>query len=305
MIIQTVPNICEGRNLKLINRIIKEVKSIKNVVLQDVHYDYDHNRSVFTVVGSISGVFESIFTITKNCFNLDINVHQGVHPKAGIIDVIPFIPIKGISYDRLIKLVDKFAYKFFEKFKIPIYFYALSSKRPTTKVLSLIRNKGIEFIKRLTLNDKDYIPDIFKDYIYHPTMGVSFIGVRYPLIAFNFNLKINDQRENISKEDFLIKIKKIASKIRESNGGIKNLQALTFFLESKNIVQLSTNILEADKTNFLQIFEIILNKIKEEGLELDSTELVGCLPSKVIEQLVKKYLKIQNFSYSKIIDFKV
>lgn len=301
MIIETVPNISEGRNIKLINHIVRNIKKINNLELKDVHFDYDHNRSVFTILGKPASIFESIFEITKNCLGLDINIHSGVHPCAGIVDVIPFIPVKGISYKRLIFMVENFAYRFFKKFKIPVYLYALSSKRPTTKNLSTIRNKGINFIKSLSYNDKDFLPDIFDEEIFHPTMGVSFIGVRYPLIAFNFNIKI----DNGKKEEVLRKVKYIAKRIRESGGGIKNLQALVFSLESRNLIQLSTNILNAHETDFVKIFNTVLEKIKEENLELEHTELVGCLPSVVVQKIMEYFLKLKSFSVNKIINFEI
>ncbi|MEN3014500.1 MAG: glutamate formimidoyltransferase [bacterium] len=301
MQIETVPNLSEGRNIKLINKIHQKLKQIKNIQIKDIHYDYDHNRSVFTIVGNLSSVFESIFVITDQVIdNLDINLHQGVHPRAGILDVIPFIPIKGISYKQLISKVEKFAHKFFERYKIPVYLYSLSSKRLQTQKLSYIRNKGFEFIKKLTFQDKDLLPDIYQDSIFHPTMGVSFIGVRYPLIAFNFNFKIPPNNSQY-KDHLLQKVKQIAKTIRESSGGIKNVQALAFFLPSQNIVQLSTNILEAHKTNFLKVYHIITQLIQQNNLKLHNTELVGCIPNKIVEKIIKQQLKLSRFHINNVI----
>lgn len=298
MIIECVPNISEGRNIKLINRIAKALKGLPNLELRDVHYDYDHNRSVFTIIGNYESVFKSIFRITQNCLDLDINVHEGVHPCAGIIDVVPFVPIRKVSYDKLKVMVEQFAYEFFKTFGIPVYLYALSAKRPVTSKLATIRNKGINFIKSLSFQDKEYLPDIFENQIFHPTLGVTFIGVRYPLIAFNFNIKITDTKEEIIK-----RAKIIARELRESSGGIKNLQALVFFLASKNMVQLSTNILEAHKTDFLYIFNTIIEKLELNKLKLAYCEVVGCLPSVVISKMVKQCFKLKNFDYSKVVIF--
>lgn len=295
MIIESVPNISEGRNLKLIQKITKELKKIKKLEIKDIHTDYDHNRSVFTLVGPPSSVFKSIFTITQNLKTLDINKHTGVHPRTGIIDVIPFIPIKNISYQKLIPMVEKFAYQFFQKFKIPVYLYALSSKKPQTQKLSTIRNKGIEFIKKLSLQEKELLPDIFKSEIFHPTLGVSFIGVRYPLIAFNFNF--DPHYSNLEK------LKKIAKEIRETNGGIKGVQALAFFLPHSKKTQLSINILEAHKNDFISIFHQIQQKLIQNNLEIYETELVGCIPANIIENLTQNFFKLKQFSINKIIKF--
>lgn len=297
MLIESVPNISEGRNLRLINSIVGKIKSLDSYLLKDVHYDYDHNRSVFTILGKPSIVFESIHIITQSVINLDINNHVGVHPRTGIIDVIPFIPVKNISYQKLIRIVDKFAISFSRKYGIPVYLYYLSARKENTRILGKIRNKGIEFIKRLSLEDKDFIPDIFEDYIFHPTLGITFIGVRPPLIAFNFNLHTPDV------ENVLNKARKVASGIRESNGGIKNVQALAFFLPSKNTVQLSINVLEADKTDFFEIFQKIIQKLNENELILKETELVGCFPSKLIENIIKNIFKTNNFTIEKIVKF--
>lgn len=295
MIIESVPNISEGRNLKLIQKITKELKKIKKLEIKDIHTDYDHNRSVFTLIGPPSSVFKSIFTITQNLKTLDINKHTGVHPRTGIIDVIPFIPIKNISYQKLIPMVEKFAYQFFQKFKIPVYLYALSSKKPQTQKLSTIRNKGIEFIKKLSPQEKELLPDIFKSEIFHPTLGVSFIGVRYPLIAFNFNFEPHYSN--------LEKLKKIAREIRETNGGIKGVQALAFFLPHRKKTQLSINILEAHKNDFISIFHQIQQKLIQNNLEIYETELVGCIPANIIENLTQNFFKLKQFSINKIIKF--
>lgn len=300
MIIQTVPNLSEGRNIKLINKIVSKIRKIPSLEVKNIHYDYDHNRSVFTILGKPKSVFESIFVITESVIDiLDINVHNGVHPRAGILDVIPFVPIKNVSYRKLIEWTENFAQEFFKTFKIPIYLYSLSSKRPQTKTLSIIRNKGFEFIKTLSLEDKEYLPDIFEESIFHPRMGVSFIGVRYPLIAFNFNIQTPEDKI----AEILTKTKMIAKEIRESSGGIKNVQALAFFLPSKKIVQLSTNILKAHKTDFIKIYNTIINKIREKRLKLANTELIGCIPSYIIEKLIKNYFKISSFSLSQTIYF--
>ncbi|MCX7759311.1 MAG: glutamate formimidoyltransferase [bacterium] len=302
MIIETVPNISEGKNVKLINRIVNKIKLIPDIEIKDIHCDYDHNRSVFTILGKPKSVFMAIFTITDNVIEiLDINKHQGVHPRSGIIDVIPFVPVKNVSYEKLIIWTEKFAYQFFNKYKIPVYLYSLSSKRPQTKTLSKIRNKGIEFIKNLSPNDKDYLPDIFEKEIFHPQMGVSFIGTRYPLIAFNFNI----ETPNHKTQEILSKTKELVKELRESNGGIKNLQALAFFLPSKKLVQLSTNILKAHQTDFIKIYNTIVKKIKEKGLELKESELVGCIPQPIIEKLIQNYFKLSHFNLKQTINFHI
>jgi glutamate formiminotransferase len=299
VIIESVPNISEGRDLNIINKIKESILSVGNVELKDIHFDYDHNRSVFTIVGQLESVFRSIFSIVDVVIDkLDINNHSGVHPRAGIVDIIPFVPVNNITYEELINEVDSFALSFFYNYKIPVYFYSLSSKKGDRKH---IRNKGIEFIKSVSIDDVENRPDIFDRKVFHDTMGVSFIGVRTPLIAFNFNLKTS----SFDIDGIFSKAKSICKVIRESGGGIKNVQALPFLLPSKQMVQISTNILNADSVDFIDIFSKILNEIENNCLMVDHTELVGCLPTSVIEKYFKDYLKIKNFSIEKLIDFKV
>jgi glutamate formiminotransferase len=297
IIIESVPNISEGRNLDLINSIVKTIKSSK-VNLLDVHYDWDHNRSVFSFIGNVNKVFNAIFNITELIYDkIDLNKHVGVHPRSGAIDVIPFIPIKNIFYKELTNLVNEFGYKFFEKFNIPVYFYGFNASKENRYKMNKIRNLGFEKLKEmlLTKNNLDIYPDIYKDKLIHERLGVSFIGVRKPLLAFNVNYKINDQ--NIKE-----KLNELAKKIRESNNGIKNVQAKVFYLQSQNLYQLSLNILDILNTDFYFIFETIKQYSKELNLEIENTEIVGLIPAKTVENILNNYLIKSNFEFKKTLN---
>ncbi len=300
-IIESVPNISEGRNKKLIDIIANTIEK-SGVNLLDVHFDWDHNRSVFTFTGKISETFNTIFNITEIIYDkIDLNNHSGVHPRSGAIDVIPFIPIKNISYKDLADLVNEFGYKFFEKFNIPVYFYGFNATKTNRIKMNKIRNLSFEKLKEILNNNninEDLKPDIYKDKLIHEKLGVCFIGVRKPLLAFNVNYLNTNQ--NIEK-----KLNEIAKKIRESSNGIKNVQAKVFFLESKNLFQLSLNILDILNTDFYFIFNKIQQYSNEFNLKIASTEIVGLIPSKIVENIVNNYLINSNFELKKIIEFQV
>ncbi|MGC8815613.1 MAG: glutamate formimidoyltransferase [bacterium] len=298
IIIESVPNISEGRDIYLINLIAKTIE-LSKVNLLDIHYDWDHNRSVFSFTGSIENVFNCIFNITEIIYDkIDLNKHVGVHPRSGAIDIIPFIPIKNISYKDLVKEVDEFGYKFFEKFRIPVYFYGFNSKVKDRFKMNKIRNLGFEKLKEiLKTNEIDpfFKPDIYKDNFIHEKLGVSFIGVRKPLLAFNVNYKNNDK--NLKE-----KLNNIAKKIRESSNGIKNVQAKVFYLQSKDLYQLSLNVLDILNTDFYFIFEKIKEYSIELNLKIESTEIVGLMPTKTIENILNNYLLNSNFNFKKVIE---
>mgnify|MGYP001774021875 CR=1 FL=1 len=298
-LIECIPNVSEGRNKDLIFEIANSIEK-SGVNLLDIHYDWDHNRSVFTFVGNHQKVFKAIFNMTKTIYDkIDLNKHEGVHPRSGAIDVIPFVPIKNISYKELVNLVYNFSYEFFEKFNIPVYFYGFNAKKENRFKMNKIRNLGFEKLKEI-LNSNSILdnlkPDIYKSKLIHEKLGVVFIGVRKPLLAFNINYFVN---QNIDKE-----LNEIAKAIRESSNGIKNVQAKVFFLKSKNLYQLSLNILDVLNTDFYYVF----NKIKElsdkRDLKISNTEIVGLIPSKTVENIVNNFLMNSNFEFKKVIEIK-
>ncbi|MCX7870913.1 MAG: glutamate formimidoyltransferase [bacterium] len=303
IIVESVPNISEGRNKELINTIANVIEK-SGVNLLDIHFDWDHNRSVFTFIGQTDKIFNTIFNITEFIYDkIDLTKHKGVHPRSGAIDVIPFIPVKNISYQDLTVLVNEFGYKFFERFNIPVYFYGFNATKTNRIKMNKIRNLNFEKLKELLKNnniDNDLKPDIYKDKLIHEKLGVCFIGVRKPLLAFNVNYLNTYQNENIEK-----KLNEIAKKIRESSNGIKNVQAKVFFLESKNLFQLSLNILDALNTDFYFIFNKIQEYSNKFNLKIANTEIVGLMPSKTVENIVNNYLINSNFGFKKIIEFQV
>lgn len=296
IVIESVPNISEGRNIHLINLIVKTIE-LSKVNLLDFHYDWDHNRSVFSFIGSIERVFDCIFNITEVIYDkVDLDKHVGVHPRSGAIDVIPFIPIKNISYKDLVNLVDEFGYKFFEKFNIPVYFYGFNSRSKDRFKMNRIRNLGFEKLKEiLDKADPSLKPDIYKNNPIHERLGVSFIGVRKTLLAFNINYK-NDSK------DLKEKLTNIAKKIRESSNGIKNVQAKVFYLESRNLYQLSLNVLDILNTDFYFIFEKIKQYTVNYNLRIENTEIIGLIPTKTIEKILNNYLLNSNFNLKKVIE---
>ncbi len=270
-LIECVPNFSEGQDLALVDDIVSAVKTAK---VLDVHSDPDHNRSVVTILGEPKAVFKAAFDLTRRAVQLlDIRKHQGEHPYIGMADVIPFVPIKGISVKETVKLAREFGEDVVKKLALPIYFYG----RINNKELPDVRRGGVE-------------PDLGKSL--HPTAGAVAVGVRDFLIAFNVNLATRDV--SIAKS--------IAENIREKNGGLPGIRALGIELKSKGLTQVSINICDHRTTSLKKVFDEVKKWAKEYQVEIVESELIGMLPQEAVFDGMKDYLKLPVFSGNLILE---
>jgi glutamate formiminotransferase len=285
--IECVPNFSEGEDEELIGQIVSVVKTAK---VLDVHSDPDHNRSVVTMVGTPAEVKQAAFDLTERAMQLlDVHKHQGVHPFIGVMDVLPFIPLKGSTRQEAIGVAHELGKELWEKLKLPVYFYGQAAKIAERADLPYVRKGGYEALRR-EINDPHRKPDVGKGL--HVTAGAAAVGARNFLIAYNVNLKTND----------LTIAQSIAKNIRESHSGLKGVRALGLELKSKGITQVSINITDHQETSLRQVFSEIKVWAKEYQVEILNSEIVGLIPKDAVFPDIKDVLKLKGFSEKKIIE---
>ena len=289
-IVECIPNFSEGRNIDTINEIKKAINDVKGVLLLEHSADYDHNRSVFTFLGSMEDVFEAMFNAAKVAVNrIDLTKHKGEHPRIGAVDVVPFVPIQNVSMEECVELSKKLANRVYSELNLPVYLYENSASAPHRRNLADIRRGNFEGLLEKMKDDK-WLPDYGTTP--HPTAGAVAMGARKPLIAFNMQLNTSDVHIAM----------KIAKKIRESSGGFKCVKALGIMLETKNISQVSVNMTDYTVTSLYEVFEAVSKEAEKYGYEVISSELIGLTPARAFIDTAAQYLKLENYSYKKIIE---
>jgi glutamate formiminotransferase len=292
-LLECVPNISEGRDQDKIASIAEEVKRCEGVKLLDVSSDPDHHRSVFTFIGEPSKIKVAALSLAlKAIEQIDMRQHRGAHPRLGAVDVVPFVPIQGIEMGEAVQLAREFGKELGEK-GIPVFFYEEAATRPERKDLPLIRKGEYEGLKE-KLNDPRWRPDEGPDR-FDPKSGATVVGARFPLVAYNVNLKTED----------LTIAKKIAKKIRFKDGGFPHVRAMGVDLREKGMVQVSMNLTNYQVTNIPKVFEFIKDEAFGRSVEIGGSEIVGLIPSGVLEGIVQYYLRCPQFSIRQVIEQRI
>lgn len=290
-IIECVPNISEGRDKKKIDRIVASLTEVEGVKLLDVCIDPDHNRTVLTFIGRLEDVERGAAAVGDRALDLiDMRHHRGVHPRIGAVDVVPFVPLKGASMKNAVDVAHRFGRAFGERNKIPVYFYGEAAYDPQRRELPNVRKGEYEAL-RTHFEDPRWIPDAGPAR-FNPRGGAAAVGAREPLIAFNINLATDDV--NLAKE--------IASSIRESGGGLPYVRAMGVALKSRNIVQVSMNLINYKVTSLKKVFDTVKAKATTHGIRIVESELVGLLPEEALENVSAEYLQLTKFYAECIIE---
>jgi len=267
-IIECVPNFSEGRDLSVVARIADVVKSVHGVALLDQTSDWDHNRSVITFAGPPNGVVEAAFRgIQQAAESIDVSRHAGVHPRVGAADVIPLVPIAGVSLEFCAELAKSLGERVWRELHIPVFLYEAAARRPDRVNLANIRRGLFEALREEVRRNPERRPD-FGEAALHPTAGACVIGARKFLIAFNINLDTAD----------LEIARRIARKIRASSGGLPAVKALGLLLESRGQAQVSTNLTDFEITPLCDVVEAVRAEAAQCGIRIASTELIGLIP---------------------------
>jgi glutamate formiminotransferase len=293
-IIECAPNFSEGCDVEKIERIVNVFRAKKNVKLLDYSNDKDHNRMVVTVIGEPEAVKNCVIEAVGVAIELiDISKHKGLHPRLGVADVIPFIPIKGMSMDEADALAKECGHMLAEKYRLPVYFYEKSASAEHRQNLATIRKGEFEgLVEKMKL--PEWQPDAGPAER-HPTAGAVVVGARTPLIAFNVNL----QTANLDIAD------KIAKKVRYIGGGLRYCKAMGVDLKEQGLVQVSMNLTDYTKTAIYQAVEMIRFEAKRYGVAVAGCELVGLVPLQAVVDTASYYLGLEGFSTNQILEAKL
>lgn len=290
-VIESVPNFSEGQRGEVISAIVNRVKEVPGTKVLDISSDPDHNRSVLTMIGDQDSLKGAILGLFEKAVELiDLTKHQGEHPRMGAVDVVPFVPIKGVTMDDCISLSKELGEEIAEKFNIPVYFYEESATREERRNLAYIRKGQFEgFFEKIKL--PEWQPDCGSAEV-HPTAGVVAVGAREFLIAYNVNLG-TDNLEVASN---------IAKAVRHISGGLRYVKALGMTMEERKLVQVSMNLVNYKKTPIYRVFELIRAEARRYGVPIVGSEIVGLVPNDALLGAAEYYLQIENFSPSQVIE---
>jgi glutamate formiminotransferase len=290
-IVECVPNFSEGRNLEKIERIVNAFRAKENIKLLDYSNDKDHNRMVVTAIGEPEAMKAAIIeAVGISIKEIDLMRHKGQHPRIGATDVIPFIPIKGMSLEETDALAKDTAQILAGKYVLPVYLYEKSASAEHRQNLSAIRKGEFEGLTE-KMKHLEWKPD-FGPAERHPTAGASVVGARMPLIAFNVNLNTNK----------LEIAEKIAKKVRFIGGGLRFCKAMGVELKERNVVQVSMNLTDYTKTAIYQAVEMIRFEAQRYGVTISGSELIGLLPLQAVVDTAAYYLGLENFSMKQILE---
>lgn len=294
-LIECVPNFSEGRRQDVIDEIVNCFKGKRGVYLLDHRADEDHNRLVISLVGAPAPIQEALLEAAKVALkHIDMNAHQGGHPRIGAVDVVPFTPIKGITMEECIELAHSFGERYYKETGIPVYFYEDAALRPEWKRLEVIRKGQYEVLKDEAKTNPDRRPDIGEACL-HPTAGATVIGARKFLVAFNVNLDTPDV--NIAK--------KIAAAVRASSGGFCHVKGIGLALEERGITQVSMNLVDYEKNSLYRVLETIRMEAKRWGVGVVETEVYGMIPVNAILESAAYYLQIAGFDPEQVLELRL
>jgi glutamate formiminotransferase / 5-formyltetrahydrofolate cyclo-ligase len=284
------PNISEGINLALVETVLNQVRQYDEIKILDVSSDADHNRSVFTYLGEPQVVLLATQKMAAKALELiDMRTQHGSHPRMGAVDVVPFIPVRGIEIAEAVDVSRQFG-RFVGGLGVPVYYYEEAAKRSEREKLPDIRKGQYEALPA-KMQDPAWVPDEGPA-VFNPKAGALITGVRFPLVAFNVNLRTKD----------LSVAEKIAKAVRHINGGYRYVRAMGLSLENKGMVQVSMNLVNYSKTPIPRVFETIHAEARRYGVSVAGTELVGPVPMGALEEVLKYYLQAHDFKMEQIIE---
>jgi glutamate formiminotransferase / 5-formyltetrahydrofolate cyclo-ligase len=290
-IIECVPNFSEGRDLNKVEKILDIFRGKQDLKLLDYSSDEDHNRSVVTIVGEPEALKKAMVeAIGKAIELIDLTKHEGQHPRMGAVDVIPFIPIKNVTVDEADNLAKEVAKEASEKYGLPFFLYEKSATQSHRENLATVRKGQFEGMAEKMKDDK-WKPDFGPETI-HPTAGVTAIGARMPLVAYNINLSTNN----------LEIASKIGKQVRHLSGGFRYVKAMGIELEDRGIVQVSMNLTDYTKTSIYRVFETVKMEAARYGVNIVGSEIVGLVPMQALVDTADYYLRLENFSMDQVLE---
>ena len=293
-VIECVPNVSEGRRAETIDAMAVAIRGVTGVRLLDHSSDASHNRSVFTLAGDAEGVRNAVLALVARAVaDIDLRTHRGEHPRLGAVDVVPFVPIDGVTMMECVELARQVGAEIARRFNVPVFLYEEASTNPARRNLEDIRRGEFEGLAA-KMRAPEWAPD-FGPATPHPSAGATVVGARMPLIAYNINLAT----------DRLDVAKKIAAAIRQSSGGFRCVKAAGFRLENRGIVQVSMNLTNFEKTPIFRVFETVKREAARYGVAILESEIVGLVPSAALTGAAEFYLQLEGFNADQVLENKL
>lgn len=290
-IMECVPNFSEGRDREKVDYIVEAFRAKKDVKLLDYSSDEDHNRTVVTVIGEPEALGDAMVEAARRATEvIDMTKHQGQHPRMGAVDVVPFIPVRNCTIEEADATAKSVAKRMGEELGIPCFLYEKSASAPHRANLADVRKGQFEGMAE-KLTRPEWQPDFGSAHI-HPTAGVTAVGARMPLVAFNINL--DTPNLDIATA--------IAKKVRYINGGFRFVKAMGVALEERNIVQVSMNLTDFTRTAVYRVFETVKMEARRYGVNVVGSEVIGLVPMQALVDCAEYYLQIENFSTDQILE---
>ncbi len=294
-IVECVPNFSEGRSQATVQALIDAIASVPGVRLLNHTADRDHHRAVLTVVGDPEEMVEAMFRSIRVATDLiDLRRHLGVHPRVGATDVVPFVPIKGLSMRDCVQAAKRLGHRVGTELEIPVFLYERAASHRDHASLESVRRGGLDGLAFRMATDPDWSPDFGPSQL-HETAGAIVIGARPPLVAFNVNLLSTDV--NVARS--------IAGKIRQSNGGIPHLKAIGVELASRGMVQVAMNLTDYEATPLHAAFAAVQSQAAERGVSVAGTEIVGLVPLAALVETAKEALSLDHFEPSHLLEAQI
>ncbi len=293
-VIECVPNVSEGRRTDLVQRLAGSLEAVPGLSVLDVQSDASHNRSVFTLAGDAEALAAGIPKLFEGAIAaIDLRSHRGEHPRLGAVDVVPFIPIEGVTMEACVELAKRVAADVASRFSLPVYLYEEASGNPARKHLEDIRRGEFEGLAA-KMAQPAWAPD-YGPATPHQTAGATVIGARMPLIAYNVNLATH--RLDVAR--------KIAAAVRMSGGGLRYVKAMGIPLADRGIVQVSMNLTNYEKTPIFRVFDLVKREAERYGVQVLESEIVGLVPAAALRQSVEYYLQLEGFSGAQVLENKL
>lgn len=286
-LIECVANFSAGRDAAVVQSIVDAIESSTGVVVLRSEMDHDHNRSVVTFVGPPDAVAEGALRgIGVAVERIDLRQHSGVHPRIGAADVVPFVPLEGVTLADCVAIAHRTGEEVWKRFHVPVYFYEAAAKAPERRLLENCRRGEFE---------SPSIPPDLGGPALHPSAGACIIGARKILIAFNINLATDD----------IAIARAIAKKIRASSGGMPFVKALGLPLAERGLVQVSMNLTDYEETPVHVVFDAVTREAAAHGVAVAGSEIIGLIPKKVLEDAAVHYLKCENFERGLVLENRI
>ena len=293
-VIECVPNVSEGRRPEVVAANVEAIRRTPAVRVLDVSSDTAHNRSVITMAGNAAGLKAAVLAMFEAAIPaIDLRTHSGEHPRLGAVDVVPFVPIEGVTMDECVRLAKETAAAVAERFQVPVFLYEDASDNPARKNLEDIRRGQFEGLAA-KMASPAWAPD-FGPVAPHPTAGASVIGARMALIAYNINLAT----------DRLDVAKRVAAAVRSSSGGLRYVKAMGVALADRGIVQVSMNLTNYEQTPMARVFDAVKQEAARDGVSILESEIVGLVPAAALGATAAHDLQLLAFTPNQILENKL